>query len=108
MTIDEKSEETRALEAALSSEAQRQVIRYFWHSSGQTISLNALVVELFDAENPPGYRERLAARLHHVTLPKLTEAGVIEYDTRSNTVRYRDTRRAAQISSALKEQEVAK
>lgn len=33
-------------------------------------------------------RNRVTARLHHVVLPRLEAAGLIEYDPRSATVRY--------------------
>ncbi|SFH03372.1 hypothetical protein SAMN04488063_3642 [Halopelagius inordinatus] len=33
-------------------------------------------------------RKRVTARLHHVVLPRLEAAGLIEYDPRSATVRY--------------------
>lgn len=34
-------------------------------------------------------RKRVTARLHHSTLPKLADAGVVDYDPRTGTVRYR-------------------
>lgn len=33
--------------------------------------------------------QHVAARLHHSALPKLHEADVLEYDARSDSVRYR-------------------
>lgn len=33
--------------------------------------------------------QRIAVALHHCHLPKLAEAGIVEYDARSRTVRYR-------------------
>ena len=35
-------------------------------------------------------RSRIVVLLHHVTLPKLSALGFIEYDDRSRTVRYRE------------------
>lgn len=34
-------------------------------------------------------RERAVSRLHHSHLPKLADAGLVEFDARSETVRYR-------------------
>ncbi|WP_232423810.1 MULTISPECIES: hypothetical protein [Haladaptatus] len=34
-------------------------------------------------------RERALVQLHHTTLPMLEDVGVIEYDSRSNVIRYR-------------------
>lgn len=36
-------------------------------------------------------RTRVEISLHHSTLPKLADAGLINYDARSKTVRYRAT-----------------
>lgn len=36
-------------------------------------------------------REQATIRLHHAALPKLADAGVVEYDPRSETVRYYET-----------------
>ncbi len=37
----------------------------------------------------PGERkDETVVRLHHSTLPRLADAGLIEYDSRSSTVRY--------------------
>ena len=33
-------------------------------------------------------RQRLMTTLGHIHLPRLEDAGIVEYDTRSNTVRY--------------------
>ena len=41
-----------------------------------------------EPETDAGDRETVRTRLYHVHLPKLAEAGVIDYDTRSETVRY--------------------
>jgi len=32
--------------------------------------------------------DQAAVRLHHTALPKLSDVGVLDYDARSNTVRY--------------------
>jgi hypothetical protein len=51
-------------------------------------------IDLVDAvvahepETDAGDRETIRTGLYHVHLPKLAEAGVIDYDTRSETVRY--------------------
>jgi len=36
----------------------------------------------------PELRDRVTRALHHVHLPKLDDAGVVDYDARSRTVRY--------------------
>ena len=41
-----------------------------------------------DTERGPKDRKSVATTLHHVHLPKSAEAGLIEYDPRSGTIRY--------------------
>ena len=41
-----------------------------------------------EPETDAGDRETVRTSLYHVHLPKLAEAGVIDYDTRSEAVRY--------------------
>ncbi len=40
------------------------------------------------SRDPDEELERLVALLHHQHLPKLAAADIVEYDTRSSTVRY--------------------
>lgn len=52
-------------------------------------TLDALTAHLRDHEAVETDGIDVQVRLHHVTLPKLAENGVIEYDPRSHTARYR-------------------
>jgi hypothetical protein len=47
----------------------------------------------FISEHDERARDEYAIKvhLHHVTLPKLADAGFIDYDPRSETVRYRES-----------------
>lgn len=76
--------------SVLADEHCRQVIVYFQESEKQVVSLDGLVNYLLDPDHPPNNRNRLVARLHHVTLPKLAAAGIVEYNTQSHTVKYQD------------------
>lgn len=83
---------TKSLEDILRSLAddhRRYVIEYLSETDGEVASLNELVdyvaTHCSDAFGP----EEVAIRLHHVCLPKLDDAGLLEYDSRSETVRYR-------------------
>lgn len=46
-------------------------------------------------------RDQLAVKLVHSHLPKLAEYGVIEYDPRSGTVRYRPDEQVETVLDAL-------
>lgn len=63
----------------------RAILEYFHNSSENVASVEDLADEISDNREA----EQTVIRLHHSTLPKLADAGIIEYDTRSQTVRYR-------------------
>lgn len=79
--------DAEAFLAVLASRYSRDVLRYIQHSSGNVASVS----EIGDAVRDDGGEEaeRVAVRLHHVTLPKLADLGAVEYDARNKTVRYR-------------------
>lgn len=75
----------------LSVRLQEHVVAYFDASTGETASIDDLTryaaTRLPDtAECSP---ERIRLRLHHAVLPRLADAGVLEYDPRTATVRCR-------------------
>lgn len=80
--------------AVLSKRRRRTVLRLLLDAPDGVASLEGLADRLADhereAERAPGrdHRQRLLVGLHHVDLPKLAEAGALEYDPRSRTVRY--------------------
>jgi len=74
---------------ALADEERRVVFRYFLQSDADTATV-ADLASFAKREGVEAPRNRLRIRLHHVVLPHLSEAGFVEYDPRSHTVRYRD------------------
>lgn len=85
-------ETVNQLLSALFIEYNRCVLNYFRDSSERVASLDELAEYVAerqrgcDADSP----EEVAIRLHHAGLPKLTDAGILDYDPRSKTVRCRD------------------
>ena len=71
----------------LASERRRAVLYFFHRSADEVASVEDLVDHVAGRGDDP---ENVAVGLHHVTLPKLGDAGVVEYDARSRTVRYRE------------------
>lgn len=63
------------------------VLQYFRTHSTAVATVDELAGYISDQQD--GAKRQVAIRLHHVTLPKLAAAGLIDYDTRSNTARYR-------------------
>lgn len=81
-----QSDELDELLTILADQYRRDVLSYFRDTSTVDASVDDLVSEV--REQGHGTEEQVAIRLSHVTLPRLAEAGVIEYDTRSETVKY--------------------
>lgn len=75
----------------LASECNRHVLRYFVESSEDVASLTVLAEHVtargrnFDSSDG----ERVAIRLHHVSLPTLAESDLVEYDPERKTVTFR-------------------
>lgn len=69
----------------LANRHRRAVLAYFQESASDVASVSDIATEISDH----GGEEQARIQLHHYALPRLDAAGVVEYDTRSNTVRYR-------------------
>jgi hypothetical protein len=84
MTALEESSDAESVDrllSVLSNESNRHVVRYFRDSGEEVASLDELAGYASETmDRPP---EDVALRLHHGGLPKLTEAGLVEYDPRS-------------------------
>lgn len=92
---------TEDLHAILSSEDRRHVIRFFQDREERLATLDELVN--FFVALDGGYDDPPQAKvvLHHSTLPKLADAGAIDYDYRTNVTRYHgDPRLEALVSKA--------
>jgi len=75
----------------LLADQQRRHILYCLTDQPDGVADFADLVDAVVAHEPEtdtDTRETIRTGLHHVHLPKLAEAGVIDYDTRSETVRY--------------------
>lgn len=75
----------------LGSERRRAVLSSLADSDGP-VAVDELVDDVAEGERPdpgPGsHRDRITTDLHHVHLPILADAGVIDYDPVAGTVRY--------------------
>jgi len=79
---------------ALADWRRREVCQYFVETDAESATVDQLAMLLLACERP-AIEERdepslddLAIQLEHQHLPKLDEAGVVDYDERSDTVRY--------------------
>lgn len=64
----------------------RFVRSYFRGASEDSASIDDLAAAV--TRRDAADRNRTAIQLHHSTLPKLEEAGIVEYDVRTKTVHY--------------------
>lgn len=76
----------------LANERRYTVLTRLVTGPADPVSVDALIDFVAEREQPrpgPGTaRERIATELHHVHLPILADAGVIDYDPVAGTVRY--------------------
>lgn len=87
------------LMTVLSDERCSAVVSFFRKYSGDSVSIETLASVLCDRKD--GDQERLAAELHHVTLPTLAETGIITYETDENVIRYHGHPEMNQLTDLL-------
>lgn len=72
----------------LADETRRDALALLSTTPDGVASLSELA-DAVTARSPAAEdREQASIRLHHVVLPQLADAGVVDYDPRSETVRY--------------------
>jgi len=71
----------------LAKEQRRHLCQYLSGTDERILSLTEIAEAV--APRVESSEERLAVTLHHQHLPKLDGAGMVDYDSRSKTVRYR-------------------
>lgn len=86
--IGATGERLDALLRALANEHHRQVMWYFQTVEDDVAAVTDLIDYVVAEQSGDTTREQVETTLHHVTLPKLADLGVIKYDARSQTVRY--------------------
>ncbi|MFC7081622.1 DUF7344 domain-containing protein [Halorussus caseinilyticus] len=72
---------------ALSEGRRRAVLNYFRNASDDVATVADLAEHVTDRADDADFQE-VSVALHHRDVPKLAQAGLIEYDSRSETVRY--------------------
>ena len=88
-----RSQSTEAVDEylnVLAHEQCRTVVAYFARRSTEAATIDDLTAFVRDRTRQDEDARHVETRLHHATLPRLAESGVIEYDARRNTARYRE------------------
>lgn len=77
----------------LSNRERRTLLAYLREEGDRTLTFDEvvdhLVAQRSERIGEQTDRDHVARSLHHVHVPKLAEAGVVEYDTQDRTIRYR-------------------
>lgn len=81
----------------LANRHRRATVRYFRDASTEVASLD----DIADAISDHGGADQARLQLHHYALPRLEDADVVEYDARSNAVRYRGSPRLDSLIETL-------
>jgi DNA-binding transcriptional ArsR family regulator len=84
----------------LADHNRRAIIRELRRSSEEVRTFEELINRLHD-DGQDTERAALAIKLRHTHLPKLAEAGLLEYDRRSGAVRYDPDERVETLLDAL-------
>ncbi|WP_052368103.1 hypothetical protein [Haloferax sp. ATB1] len=80
----------------IAKQRRRHVLYCLRDADEATVTVEELVQSLVERAGD-GDRARIERCLHHVSLPKLVNAGVIEHDRRSGCVRYRPSPQLEQL-----------
>lgn len=103
ITLDE-------LHSSLASERRRLVLSYLVTHSEVALSIDDLVDVVVGCETPhvgpQSQRSRIEIDLYHVHLPKLADAGVIDYDPVAETAQYVGSEQLDSLLTAELEWEV--
>lgn len=91
-TVHQVSLSLDAILSLLSDRHRRDLLRYLMESDDRTCTHDKCIGYITRQEEQrrgerPGHDE-IAAALYHIHIPKLSDAGVIEYDGRSQEIRY--------------------
>lgn len=78
---------------------RRQLLYWLHRHDDRTVTLDALVqrLEEYGSTGPADDSSSLRVSLHHVHLPKLDDAEVVDYDREKGEVRYRGDPRLADL-----------
>ena len=82
---------------------RRYTMYHLTTMDGETVDLSNLVAAL--SEHVATSAERLEINLRHVHLPKLVDHNLIEYDERSETIRYHDSERVEAVVEFARSEE---
>lgn len=87
----------------LGNQRRRYVLQTLHTSSETVLSTEDIADHVLTHAPDAGGRDCVLAELHHQILPRLADEGVIEFDARTETVRYRGSELVDDLLVALTE-----
>jgi DNA-binding transcriptional ArsR family regulator len=103
--MDRKTADVDDAVDVLTSPDRRRVLEYLDDESVESTTVTGLASHLASLESGSTSQSRdersYETRLHHIHLPKLDDHGILEYDPRSNAVRYRPNARVEEMLDRL-------
>lgn len=99
-----RSQDVDSALEAVTTERRRRVLRELRARSTDSVDLTTLADAITAPERPALASETVTIELHHRDLPKLAETGVLDYDSRSRTVRYHGHRGIELLLYVLEEE----
>ena len=88
---------------ALARTDRRAVIQFFRDESTEEVTLDDLVTGIVNGSYWDTDESHARLCLHHFALPKLADTGILDYDPRSKTIRYRGRPAVEQLLDAAGE-----
>ena len=82
--VTAETQTANVLFSALSNERNRLVLEHLRSAPDRSMTFTGLAEHIAHQENEPA--EQVATHLHHASLPKLADAGLVDYDPWSNVV----------------------
>jgi DNA-binding transcriptional ArsR family regulator len=104
MNTDSRADSTDDTLRLLADERRRTALRFLIEGDGPTTVDEVAERVAADAGDDRPV-ERVRVDLHHTHLPKMDEAGVVDYDARRGTVRYRQRAAVEELLDAVSERE---
>jgi DNA-binding transcriptional ArsR family regulator len=96
-----------ALLDVLADADRRYLVDYLRDQSDHTASFEAaakhVITEVAREQGVQPNHDDVQVALHHHHLPKLADAGIVEYDIRSQTIRYHSDERLETLFDRIKE-----
>lgn len=101
--LDRNPDRVDAILRALAAGRRRVVLEHLCGDPDGVSSFEDVADSVARSRAGPSDRESVVTELVHKDLPVMQEAGLLEYDTRSRTVRYRSDRIAEGVLNCVEE-----